>query len=605
MSFSRHGVFGVALALSVMVLVGCTPQQHVIEGSEVTVVADQPFTSANPATSYGNTATNRAIAYATNSRFVSYDADGNLRPDDSFGSYRVESKDPLVVTYTIANGVTWSDGVPVDAADLLLAWAANSGVFTTEGFAPGSYTDSATGLFTDDYPDDVVYFDGAPASGLENVTRTPTMGSDGRSITLTYDSYFVDWQLAFEVGMPAHVVAERAWGGDDAVAAKAAAVSAIQSADTGALAELSREWNTAFVLDSMPTDGSVLVSSGPYSVTGIEPGESVTLTANPLYRGRNQPNFETVRVVTLTDPLAIAAAFSDGEVDVATFNASTDITNAFADLDGVQLDNAVSGTWEHIDLQFTQSKNGTFDDPRVREAFLKVVPRREILDALVSPVNPDAPLLNSQIFVQNAPGYSEAVASNGSGEYARVDLPGARRLLADAGVESPRVCILFDPTNLRRISEVALIRQSAARVGFVVDDCSRPGWVDFLGVAGTYDAALYGWNTSNLAVSGAAARLGSDSDVSNFNGYSSPEVDAMLTQLSTTSDESAQRSLLEGIDARLWADAYGLPLYQYPVVVARSERVTGIEFSAFEPGVMWNLWNWQPSGDGESTSPTR
>ena len=47
-----------------------------------------------------------------------------------------------------------------NGADLLLAWAANSGRLNTEGFNPARYVDAETGFFTA-FPDDGVYFDRA------------------------------------------------------------------------------------------------------------------------------------------------------------------------------------------------------------------------------------------------------------------------------------------------------------------------------------------------------------------------------------------------------------------------------------------------------------
>ena len=61
--------------------------------------------------------------------FAYYDQDLNFINNDQFGTCTVESLDPLTVTYTINEGVTWSDGTPIDAADLILQWAAQSGVF--------------------------------------------------------------------------------------------------------------------------------------------------------------------------------------------------------------------------------------------------------------------------------------------------------------------------------------------------------------------------------------------------------------------------------------------------------------------------------------------
>jgi len=582
--------------------------QHVVEGSEVTVVTDQPFTSANPGTAYGNTAANRSIAYATNARFNYYNADAQLVRDESFGSYQLVSSDPLTVRYTIANGVEWSDGVPVDAADLLLSWAANSGQFTTPDFSPDRFVDAETGRFSDEYPTDAVYFDGAPVAGLDRVSAVPVV--DGRSITLVYDEFFVDWELAFQVGVPAHVVAGEALGLDDPTAAKEAVITAIESGDDIDLAKLSRAWNSDFNFDAMPSSEALLVGSGPYTVSAIEPGESVTLTANPRYRGRNQPSVETVRVVTVADPLAAASALAEGTADVATPTATTDVLAAFSGLDAVTVDTTLGGTWEHLDLQLRDSKNGYFDDPLVREAFLKVVPRQQILDELVSPVSDDAELLSSFVFTQGETGYAESVASNGSDQFTRVDVAGAQALLEQAGVgEAGKtrvpVCVLFDAANPRRVAEYQLIREAAAPAGFAVTSCAQPRWAEALGTPGAYDAALFGWNTANRAVSAAEARLGSASSISNFNGYSNPEVDATLDKLAMSADPQNQRELLAEIDARLWQDAYGVPLYQYPVVTAHSDRVTGVRNSALDPGVFWNIWDWQPSAVSESGSSTR
>ena len=586
----------IALAL---LLTGCGPQRHVVSGSDVTIASAQAFTSLNPVTSYGNTVANRSIDFATNSRFNYYDSSATLVRDESFGSYRVVSEDPLTVRYTIANGVTWSDGVPIDSADLLLAWAANSGRFSTADFDPTDFIDQETGAYTEDFPTDAVYFDGAPASGLSRVSDLPQIGDGGRSITLVYDEYFVDWELAFQVGLPAHVVGKRALGTDDPSGAKAAVTEAIQTADEKALAKLSRVWNSDFNVDTMPGDGQLLVGSGPYSITAIDAGESVTLTANAAYRGRNQPSIETIVVRTITDPLAAIAALEDGEVDVLSPASTPDVLSALEKIEGVTVESGFGGTWEHLDLQFANGRSDVFEDPFVREAFLKTVPRQEILDELVTPLLDDAELLDSMVFMPGTTGYAEAVASNGSGDYQKPDLAGARALLRQADVEKPTVCILFDPANPRRVEEFQLIKDSAARVGFSVTNCSQASWTDFLGVVGAYDAALFGWNTTNLAVSAAEARLRSDSSISNLNHFADPEVDELLDRVADSRDPDEQRELLAQVDALLWDQSYGLPLYQYPVVTAYSDRVTGIAPSPLDPGLVWNLWEWQPSADSD------
>ena len=154
-----------------------------------------------------------------------------------------------------------------------------------------------------------------------------------------------------------------------------------------------------------------------------------------------------------------------------------------------------------------------------------------------------------------ADGYADAIA----GEYARTDVAEAKRLLKQAGVADPHVCILYDSANPRRVAEFTLIRTSAARAGFLVTDCSSPDWEALLGVAGTYDAALFAWDTTRLGPAAASAIFQSDSKLANFTRYADPEVDALIEQLDASDDDAEVTRLLTEIDGRIWADAYGVP----------------------------------------------
>lgn len=595
----RFGSVAIVVALAVAALTGCTEQSLVVDGSSVTIASPQAATSLNDRTTFGNTPANAAVVAAAGSGFVYYDADRTLVRDESFGHVEVVSRQPFAVEYTVNEGVVWSDGVAVDAADLLLAWAANSGALTTEGFQPSRFVDRATGQFTE-FPDDTVYFDGASRSGLQHVSAVPEVGNDGRSVTLTYDEYFPDWELAFTVGLAAHVVVEQAQTvrGTESepkhAKAKRLLIEAVQDADAASLAPIAQAWNSAFNLVDGSIDDGLLVTTGPYAVTAIDP-DTVTLTANTRYTGERRPRFETVVIRTITDPLEAVAALRDGEVDVIAPTPTPDVVDALAELDDVEVAIGESGQFEHLDLQFSRGKSATLDDPLVREAFLRLVPRQQILDELVVPVAPDARLRDSFLVAPGTANYEATVESNGSEEFARTDVSGAKRLLEDAGVVAPVVCILFDPANPRRVEEFTLIKESAARAGMQVTDCSSPDWEEFLGVPGEYDAALFAWNESTPAISSPAARLASSSAVSNFSGYANEAVDLLLAELAVETDAGERADLLGEIDAALWEDAYGVPLYQFPSLVAVRGGIENIAPSPLAPGLTWNLWEWQPA----------
>ncbi|MBC7723619.1 MAG: ABC transporter family substrate-binding protein [Burkholderiaceae bacterium] len=581
------------LALSALVLTGCTGQSRVVQGTEVTVAAAQPFSSYNGNTSYGsNPAANGDIIGATNSRFFSVDADLDLVADPSFGTATVVSADPFSVRYSLSDTATWSDGERVDAADLLLAWAANSGALNTPGFDDTPYLD-ADNRYDRDFPPGTVFFDGSSAGGLDHVTSTPVIGDDGRSVTLAYDRYFVDWRLAFEVGVAAHVVARHAMGIDDPEEGKAAIIAAIETADVAQLRQIADFWNSGFTLAPTPAHPDLLLGTGPYTVTEVG-AVHARLQANPQYRGDHAPTYESVVVRYIADPLEAVSALADGSVDVIAPQATVDVARALAGVDGIEVTTGVDGAIEHLDLQVAQGRSGVFDDERVRRAFLLTVPREEIVAGLVAPVEADASPVDSEVFLPGAPGYDDAVRTNGSDAYDAVDIPAARALLASAGVVSPEVCVLFDPANPRRVAGYELIRASAADAGFVVSDCSSPDWRELLGLPGGYDASLYALRSTNLAIGSARAAF-APGGANNTNFLDVPAITTLLDTLDTTSEPAAQAGLLSTIDGAVWAQSAGLPLYQFPSITAVRADVAGATPSPLAPGPLWNVWQWTPT----------
>lgn len=596
MRIRRFGAAGVAIAASALVLAGCsTPQSEVVEDSTVTVAWNQPFYSYNGNTSFGNATANNNIIYSTNSWFNYYNNVPELVKDESFGSYELVSEDPLTVTYTVNEGVKWSDGTAVDAADLLLVWAANSGVLNTPDFDPSDFTDPDTGEFTEDFPTDVVFFDGAIGAGLEKVGSVPEIGDDGRSITLVYDEQFVDWELAFPQGLPAHVVAKNALGLDDNAEAKTALIEAIQDNDTEALAAISSFWNSGFNFSEMPSDPELVLATGPYVITDFVADQYIELSANPEYTGDHTPQVETITVRFIPDPLAAVQALENGEVDVIQPQATADVADALAAIDGITVLGGYEGTYEHIDLQFDNSKSGHFNNPLIREAFLKTVPRQQIVDTLIKPLQPDAEVRNSQLFLPGAEGYDETVENNGmAANFGEVDIEGAKALLAEAGVANPEVCILYATNNPRRVNEFALIQASANEAGFNVTDCGSPQWGGLLGTAGAYDATFFGWQSTSLGVTNASANY-ITGGINNLNFYSNPEVDELLGQLDVTFDAAEQIEIQLQIDKLLMDDFYGLTIFQFPSTAAYSDRVANIAPSTLAPTIFWNVWEWEPT----------
>ncbi len=601
MRIKRLVAAAATVAVGALILSGCAaPQSEIVEGSSLSVAWNQPFYSANGFTSFGNATANNNINYATYAGFNYYDNTPKLIKDTSFGTYEKISDDPLVVKYTIADGVKWSDGTAVDAADMLLEWVAQSGADNTPNFDKSKFTDPDTGAFTKDFPKDVVFFDSGadPTTGLGLVSALPKISDDKKSITMTYSSPFVDWELQFAAYgqmLPAHIVAEHALGIKDPQKAKDALVKAVTDKDEASLAKLSSFWNTGFNFTEMPKDTSLLVGSGPYLITDFVADQYVTLSANKNYVGANKPKVATITVRFITDPLAAVQALQNGEVQVISPQATSDVAAALKAIPGMTVLNGYEGTYEHIDLQFDKSKSGNFNNPLIREAFMKVIPRQEIVDKLIKPLQPDAEVRNSQVFLPGAKGYDESVADNGSAAYKDVDIDGAKALLAQAGVTNPEVCMLFSSTNPRRANEFLLIQQSGALAGFNVTDCSSPDWGGLLGTPGKYDASLFGWQTTSLGVTNGPPPTFNSKGINNYNFYSDPAMDKLTDQLGKEFDTNKQIEIEKQIDKLLWSDFYGVTIFQFPSVTAFDPKsISGIAPSTIAPTIFWNIWDWTP-----------
>jgi peptide/nickel transport system substrate-binding protein len=596
-----RGIGGiVVLATLALSLGGCTAAPvEPVAGSSISVGTALPFFSLNDATAFGSTAGNSEIVAATSASFSYYDSTPKLVTDESFGTVTKLSDDPLVVRYTVADGVRWSDGTAVDASDLLLNWAATSGALNDD-FDRTALLDQKTGEFTGHLPTGTVFFDSGSdpehPRGIGLVSTVPDVSEDLKSITMQYDAPYVDWQSAFpSAGRPAHVVGAHALGITDAQQAKDAVIEAITDDDAGRLSAISDTWNTAFTFDGMPSkaDADLLVSNGPYVITDMVADQFVTLTANPEYSGSRRPTIEKVVIRTISDPLAAVQALSTGAVQVITPSPTAEVVDVLQKVDTTIISGS-SGAYEHLDLQFAESKNGTFENPLVREAFLKTVPRQAIVDEVVAGVQEEARTRDSFLFLPATDGYAETVKSNGSDAYAEVDIEGAKALLAEAGAVAPEVCILYAPDDPRRMREFQLISDSATLAGFTVTDCSDPAWRKLLGSPGRYDAALFSWRQAGVGVASAAAFYGTNG-IDNLNYYSNAKVDSILTHLSSSFDADAQLDLQLKLDAALWTDGYGLPLYQQPLLVAYDQAsVEGVAPSPIGPTVLWNLWQWKP-----------
>jgi peptide/nickel transport system substrate-binding protein len=552
-------------------------QSEVIEGTQITVAWNDLIQELNTSSVTGNNTANAVVTYMTQSGFSYYNSDPALVKNEQYGTYRKVSDEPLTVEYTINEGVKWSDGVQIDGADMLLAWAATFG-FGKEG-------------------DAYLFQHANPREDL--ASKLPTV--DGRTITFEYDKQYVDWELQFGVGVSAHGTVQMAYPDLSAADAKAKLIEAITNGDLEWLKPVAEKWNTGYQVTGTP-DALQNLSSGPYIIEELVADQYVTLISNPVFTWGPSPKYERITVREIADSTAAVQAVDNGEVQIASGQPTPDVLALVQALTNGEYQTGDEATYEHIDLTF--DNGGPFDPAayggdaekarKVRQAFLLTIPRQQIIDNLIKPLNPNAEVRNSFLTIPGSPSYEAIAPNNGSSEYADVDIERAKALLAEAGVTTPvEVGFWYPEGNVRRGQEFELIAASAALAGFNVVDESEPDWL-FTGMdINPHDAVIFAWQSTSLAVTGSDQIFGTGKP-SNFNGFASAEVDALLAELDTALDPARQVEIQLEVEKILWSEAYGTTIFQFPGLTWWDAGVEGVDSSPLSPSLFWNFWDWRP-----------
>ncbi|WP_314649339.1 hypothetical protein [uncultured Microbacterium sp.] len=526
----------------VATLAACAPAvpETVVQGTEITAGWTGELTSLNAAAA--PTPGNIDIAQAVRADFGDV-VDGEFVPDEGFGTVSIVSEDPFTVRYDLAEPV-WSDGIPLDAADLLLGWAGAAGEFA---------------------PDDAVV---ASDPAAPEVTKVDEFA---RSIEVTYAQPVIDWQQRVTVPVPAHIVGQRGLDIDDPMEAKQAVIRAVQSGDAGDLASLAKIWNDGFIVDdSSDLSADLLLSSGPFRIEKVgDEGDSVTLVPNGEFRGPVTPQ---VARIELTPPGDDPVAAIGDTLDVAQMRPTAENREPIRELE--RQDYTVDTSHDGTVWAVLVNPVGAFTQQPARTAFFHSIPASALIaggagewaqsyTGTTSMLS--APGSRAYDIVNEDSGFADSIGSpNGDA--------GAERELSGVAAGAP-VCVLYDRTSAFAAGVFAAMAQSAGEARWSIQDCGTDD-LDAALDAGQWDAAivreaipqspaqiLARWGTS-----GKAAAIGA----------TDPARDELVSQLARTADVYEGREVLAQIEASIVRMAVAMPLAVNPRLTIVDKDVTGI-----------------------------
>jgi peptide/nickel transport system substrate-binding protein len=584
---------------ALVMVAACTSETPEPSRPDTVVVAvAAPFTSLNGGTAEGRGPGSTLVRSLAQAGFVSLDEDGSAVLDEGFGTVEKVSDAPLTVKYTIDPTATWSDGTAVTTADLLLEWAARSGQL--DDVTPE--LDAQGGVVNNDALDAGVAF-AAASPALVQAQQLPAV--EGATLTLTYASPVPDWQVALDVNLPAHVLGQVALGVEDPTEAAAAVAKAIVEEDKAALSSISGSWRTDFDADALAQHVDQAVSTGPYTIDLIVPGERVELVRNDKYQGDGAARYERVVVRSDLDPLEEVEALAAGSVDVVTPADTTDVLDALAEVAGARVRTGGDST---LQLQLQSAGGGAFDPATyggdaavasaVRRAFLLTVPRDALVEDVVDPLWSDADVADALLPSVGPQAGAVAGASD------EAEIAEARALLDGAGVTGPvSVRVLTNGADPLRAQMLAQLTESAAEAGFEVEQYTPVVGLgpDLAGAPAAWDAALVPVPQADLPIDSVVARWRTGG-ATNVTGWTDAATDAAVGTLAQSVDPAAVEAQLAAVATGLDDGGAVLSLVRQPVVVAtRGSAATSAGSTPAAPDVqplalgradLTSWWSW-------------
>jgi peptide/nickel transport system substrate-binding protein len=513
-----------------------------------------------------------AISALYTTGFFYFGTDGKVIPNETLGTAEVVSDSPLQVKYTINPDAVWSDGTPITVADAVLAWGSqNASLLGSDGKTP--------------------VFNNVSGDLVALAPKGPEGDVNGKEFTLTYKEPNLDWKLQTLMAQPAHVVAKQAGMSVDDL------VSALREQDATKLAKAGAFWSTGWNKGAgqLPAD-DLNVSSGPYILDSWQKGQSVSLVPNPKYWGPKAGVSKlTFRFV---DSGAMVQALQNKDLDVMSPQPTLDTIKQLEALgSAVKIIKGDTMTWEHVDFNFAGTSVFK-DDADLRKAFAMCIPREQIVEQLIKPLNPDAKVLNSRVSFPGDDLYDRVVQeAYPASTYDSVNLEESKKLVdaSSAAKTNGKVTVRigYNSPNPRRANEVQLIKASCDQAGFDVKDISSETFSAEGGpvTKNDYDAFLFAWAGSG--------QLTSDSNIymtgqpQNFGKYSNAEVDKQLTITKTTMDLTKHGDALVATEKQLWDDMFGIPIFQHPGIDAAGADVTNVIHTQTQDGITWNAEQWQ------------
>lgn len=455
------------------------------------------------------------------------------------------SEDGLTWTFTMRDGLKWSDGTDLNAKDFEYSFKRMVDPNTA---AP--YAETCLGMIDGfeeaaGFPD----ADGNPTAEPNPEALNVKASDDGKTLTivLSYPCSYFDKMAAF------------------------ATMSPVQQATVEANG------------DAWCTSPDTFVSNGPYMITDWTPSERIVLTKNPNYVGgwdSSKIVSDTITLLLLEDSSASYAAYNSGEAVLVKDVPTDEIPSLTKAEDGgdFYVDTILGIYYVSLNLQ-----RDAFKDAKVRKALSLAIDRDYVANTIMQGTYSAADSIVGPGIVDES-GYFH---DNGNAPYISADyeanLAEAKKLLEEAGYPNGEGYPTIEYSTNDAGYHVPLaeyLQQAWGDLGITLT-INKMEWSSFTPArrAGEYDVARNGWvmdyndpsNMLDLFCSG---------NGNNDGKYSNPDFDAAI-DASRVADSAEHFAQLHKAEDILMEDMGCLPIAYYNDYWLQSPTLKGTWHSPY------------------------
>ena len=455
------------------------------------------------------------------------------------------SEDGLTWTFTMRDGLKWSDGTDLNAKDFEYSFKRMVDPNTA---AP--YAETCLGMIDGfeeaaGFPD----ADGNPTAEPNPDALNVKASDDGKTLTivLSYPCSYFDKMAAF------------------------ATMSPVQQATVEANG------------DAWCTSPDTFVSNGPYMITDWTPSERIVLTKNPNYVGgwdSSKIVSDTITLLLLEDSSASYAAYNSGEAQLIKDVPTDEIPSLTKAEDGgdFYVDTILGTYYVSLNLQ-----RDAFKDAKVRKALSLAIDRDYVANTIMQGTYSAADSIVGPGIVDESGYFND----NGNAPYISADyeanLAEAKKLLEEAGYPNGEgyPTIEYSTNDVGyHVPLAEYLQQAWGDLGITLT-INKMEWSSFTPArrAGEYDVARNGWvmdyndpsNMLDLFCSG---------NGNNDGKYSNPEFDAAIdaSRVADSAEHFAQLLKAEDI---LMEDMGCLPIAYYNDYWLQSPTLKGTWHSPY------------------------